>query len=65
MEKIKKNLELTFIEEGRISTDQMNEINGGTVYCDYRYVCESKNYCGVYKSCNNLFDRFRCTGYWN
>ena len=61
----KKNMELTFIEEGRISTDQMNEISGGGVHCDFKFECVAKFYCGTYKNCNNLFDRFRCTSYWN
>ena len=54
MENIKNKLELSFIEEGRLSDDQMNNINGGGTECGTYVNCGQTglNTCTRYSVCN-------------
>jgi len=57
----KSKLELSFIEEGRLSNEQMNEIYGGKVSCGTYSVCGSSglNHCLNYDNCG-WFSKDHC-----
>jgi hypothetical protein len=60
-----KNFKLNYIEEGKMSNNEMSSIVGGSTSCSQRTVCPkgetSKNFCGVYKNCPNNQSKDTCS----
>jgi len=54
-----QNLLLEFIEFGRMSDDEMNEIYGGDIFCSTYHICKKefgKWKCVGYFDCTTIFD---------
>jgi hypothetical protein len=73
--KKKKELRLEFVENGRLTVDEMGKVLGGEIFvneriigCSYYIKCPpneyEKSYCDTYKNCGGGTGRIKCDLYW-
>jgi len=63
----KQDLQLEFIENGRMSDIEMSETYGGYITCNKYHVCNKngKSSCHIYEHCTSETSKTYCTNrYW-